>query len=73
MKPPTILLVDLTNDNPAVWTSSYGVRKTLFGIDKTGEDDELAESRTLRDAWTNNWSSDHTKGSKNIFSPHYGA
>lgn len=68
---PVTFLFDFTDDNPADWTSDYGVREVLFSFSGTNGSDKYAKAKTLRDAWTNVWSSDHKAGKDNKFSPYY--
>ena len=68
---PTTFLFDFTDENPADWTSDYGVREVLFSFSGTNGTDKYAKARTLRDAWTNNWNNNSKLGRDNIFSPYY--
>ena len=61
---PTIFLIDLTYEAPD-WTSSRGVRETLFSFDGTNGNGDYAKARTLHDAWTN------IESENNIFSSRY--
>ena len=64
MATPIIFLIDTSSDRPN-WTSSYGVRETLFSIDGVGGSDDMAKARFLRDSWTN------TERADNKFSESY--
>ena len=68
---PTTFLFDLTTDNPADWTSAYGVREALFSFSGKNGTDKYAMARTLRNAWTNDWGNDGTLGVDNEFSLYY--
>lgn len=68
---PVTFLFDFTDDNPAEWTSDYGVREVLFSFSGTNGSDKYAKARTLRDCWTNVWGNDSKAGADNKFSPYY--
>ncbi len=61
---PVIFLIDTTDLAPD-WTSSYGVRETIFSVEGTAGTGDIAKGRFLRDAWTN------TERKDNIFSANY--
>ena len=68
---PVTFLFDFTDENPADWTSDYGVREVLFSFSGTNGSDKYAKARTLRDSWTNVWGTDNKAGADNKFSPYY--
>ena len=68
---PVTFLFDFTDENPADWTSDYGVREVLFSFSGTNGTDKYAKARTLRDSWTNVWKDTPKEGKENKFSPYY--